>query len=110
MSAYQFERAAVISTGMMGTGTAVTLALGGVPVTILSRTEEGARQGLEAARAQLALLEAHGLADSARAAAIDSTTAFDDTIARVDLVIESAPEDMEFKQVLFARLDSLARP
>src|SRR5689334_20006171 len=109
MSAHNFESAAVIGTGMMGPGIAVTLAIGGVASTILSRTEEGARKGLETARAQLALLNEHGLADSSRAAAIDSTTAFDDTIARVDLVIESAPENMEFKQDLFARMDSMAR-
>src|SRR5690242_17475318 len=105
MSTQKFENAAVIGSGMMGPGIAVTLALGGVRATILSRSEEGARKGLEAGRAQLALLETHGLADSARVAPIDSTTAFDQTIARVDLVIESAPENMEFKQDLFARMD-----
>ena len=72
----------MIGTGMMGPGIAVTLALGGVPSTILSRTEEGARKGLDTARAQLALLEAHGLADSGKAAAIDASTAFDETVAR----------------------------
>src|SRR6476646_9308842 len=108
MSAQLFRSAAVIGTGMMGPGIAVTLALGGVPATILSRTEEGARRGLDAARAQLALLDTNGIADAATAAAIDAATAFDDTIARVDLVIESAPENMEFKQELFARMDGIA--
>jgi 3-hydroxybutyryl-CoA dehydrogenase len=114
MSKYSFSTAAVIGTGMMGPGIAGTLALGGVRATILSRTEEGAAKGLEAARRQLRLLEDHGLAEPAQAARalelVDASAAFDSTIGRVDLVIESAPENMEFKQKLFAQLDSLAKP
>src|SRR4029077_21272113 len=98
MSKYQFKTAAVIGTGMMGPGIAGTLALGGVRATILSRTEEGAHRGLESARRQIRLLEENGLADPARAARalelVDASTAFDATIARADLVIESAPENM----------------
>jgi 3-hydroxybutyryl-CoA dehydrogenase len=114
MSKYQFHTAAVIGTGMMGPGIAGTLALGGVHATILSRTEEGAVKGLESARRQIRLLEENGLADPARAAPaielLDASSAFDATIARVDLVIESAPENMEFKQKLFAHMDSIAKP
>ena len=111
---HDFSQAAVIGTGMMGPGIALTLALGGVRATILSRTDEGARRGLEAAKAQWALLEEHGLIEGARAAAalqrISAATAFEETVAAADLVIESAPENMDFKKSLFARLDALARP
>jgi 3-hydroxybutyryl-CoA dehydrogenase len=110
MPADNFRTAAVIGSGMMGPGIALTLALGGLRTTILSRTREGADKGLAAARAQLDLLTANGLADPGRVAPIDASTAFDQTVAGVDLVIESAPENMEFKQALFARLDALARP
>jgi 3-hydroxybutyryl-CoA dehydrogenase len=114
MSNYQFQTAAVIGTGMMGPGVAGTLALGGVRSTILSRTKQGARKGLESARRQILLLEENGLASPARAARalelIDATSDGDATIARVDLVIESAPENMEFKQKLFAHMDSIAKP
>jgi 3-hydroxybutyryl-CoA dehydrogenase len=114
MSKYEFQSAAVIGTGMMGPGIAGTLALGGVRATILSRTEEGARKGLESARRQICLLEENGLADADRAARalelLDSTAAFDETVSRVDLVIESAPENMEFKQKLFAHMDSISKP
>src|SRR5215467_13663031 len=114
MSNYQFQTAAVIGTGMMGPGIAGTLALGGVRSTILSRTEEGAAKGLESARRQIRLLEENGLADASRAARaldlVDSSSAFDAIIASVDLVIESAPENMEFKQNLFAQMDSIAKP
>src|SRR5215831_5993377 len=106
MSKDRFQTAAVIGTGMMGPGIAGTLALGGVHATILSRTEEGAARGLESARRQLRLLEENGLIEADRAAAalgrVDASTDFDKIIAQVDLVIESAPENMEFKQKLFA--------
>src|ERR1700680_404507 len=99
MSNYQFQTAAVIGTGMMGPGIAGTLALGGVRATILRRTEESARKALQPARRQIRLLEENALADPARAThaleLVDSSSAFDTTIARVDLVIESAPENME---------------
>src|SRR4051812_25356713 len=114
MSRDRFQTAAVIGTGMMGPGIAGTLALGGVAATILSRTQESAAKGLESARRQIRLLEENGLADAAQAARavelVDASAAFDDVIRRVDLVIESAPENMEFKQKLFAHMDSIAKP
>ena len=114
MAAAIFHTAAVIGTGMMGPGIAMTLATGGIRSTILSRTPEGAAKGLEAGRAQARLLEEHGLIDAAQASAVrdllDASADFDAAIARADLVIESAPENMEFKQDLFARMDSIAKP
>ena len=51
-----FETAAVIGTGMMGPGIALTLTLGGVRSTILGRTPESAAAGLERAHAQARVL------------------------------------------------------
>src|SRR6266478_4577122 len=106
----RFRTAAVIGTGMMGPGIAATLALGGVPVTILSRTEENATKGVDAAHAQLRVLAENGLAElvETREASdrIDASCAFDQTVGNVDLVIESAPENMDLKQKMFARLDA----
>jgi 3-hydroxybutyryl-CoA dehydrogenase len=111
---HDFSQAAVIGTGMMGPGIALTLALGGVRATILSRTGEGARRGLESAMAQGRLLEEHGLIECTLAAAarerLRTGTDFDGTVATADLVIESAPESMDFKKSLFAHLDAVARP
>ncbi|HXB74292.1 MAG TPA: 3-hydroxyacyl-CoA dehydrogenase family protein [Candidatus Acidoferrales bacterium] len=107
----RFTCAAVIGTGMMGPGIALTLALGGLRTTILSRTAEGAAQGVDKARAQARFLAANQLVDPAVAARaaelVMASAAFDDTIAAADLVIESGPEDMTFKQELFARMDAL---
>lgn len=113
MSISRFQSAAVIGTGMMGPGIAVTLALGGLETTILSRREETARAGLAKALAQVELLETHGLAepDAARRARqlLASSTAFDEVVARVGLVVESGPETMEYKQEVFARMDAIGR-
>ena len=112
MSNTSFRNAAVIGTGMMGPGIAGGLALGGVHATILSRNEETAAKGLEAARAQLRTLAENALVEmiAAREAIerLDSSSAFDRTVGNADLVIESVPENMELKQRLFARMDSLA--
>ena len=109
-----FESAAVIGTGMMGPGIALTLALGGVPSTILSRSSESAARGLETARGQAGVLSAAELiSESECAAAVEllhASTDFETTVGRAAIVIESAPEDLAFKQELFARLDRLAQP
>ena len=110
----QFDRAAVIGTGMMGPGIALTLALGGIPTTLLSRTPEAAADGRAKAEAHARLLASNHLVEpgaAARALEILSTsTAFDSVIPAAGLVIESGPEDMAWKQDLFARLDALAYP
>ncbi len=109
-----FERAAVIGTGMMGPGIALTLALGGVPATIVSRTAEGAAEGVEKARERAQFLAHRGLLEPAAAARagslITGSPDLDETVHGADLVVESGPEDMEFKQRLFAQMDTLARP
>ncbi|MBZ5728809.1 MAG: 3-hydroxyacyl-CoA dehydrogenase family protein [Acidobacteriia bacterium] len=114
MAQLQFASAAVIGSGMMGPGIALTLALGGVRTTILSRTAEGAARGLDKARAQARLLADNGLADAAQTSRalhlLSGSARFDETLAAAGLVVESGPEDMAFKQELFARMDSLARP
>jgi 3-hydroxybutyryl-CoA dehydrogenase len=112
MNSTQFQTAAVIGTGMMGPGIALTLALGGVQSTILSRTAQGAAAGLARARAQAGVLVDNGLAaaaDAQRAMGLLAASAdFDGAIAAADLVVESGPEDMAWKQDLFARMDGLA--
>jgi 3-hydroxybutyryl-CoA dehydrogenase len=107
-----FSRAAVIGTGMMGPGIAVSLTLAGLPATLLSRTAEGAARGLAKAQNQLFILNENGLAsDAATRWARENLTAsdgFEATVGEADLVIESAPENLAFKQDLFRQLDAIA--
>jgi 3-hydroxybutyryl-CoA dehydrogenase len=95
-----FQTAAVIGTGTMGPGIASTLALGGVSTVILSRNAASAQDALQRAR-QYAGEHAHLLSAS---------TDLDAAVPGVDLVVESAPEDMAFKKELFAHLDAIAKP
>jgi 3-hydroxybutyryl-CoA dehydrogenase len=114
MSETKFAKAAVIGTGMMGPGIAVTLALGGVRTVLLSRTGDAALKGLQRARSDARMLEAYDVYTGGRVTyaleLLTTSTNFEETVAGVDLVIESAPEDMAFKQDLFARMDRVAPP
>jgi 3-hydroxybutyryl-CoA dehydrogenase len=105
-------RAAVLGTGMMGPGIAVSLALGGCEAVLASRTEEGAARGLAAARGQLDVLEANGLAEPGAAAEararLSAAAELEAACAGAAVVVESVPEDLELKQALFARLEELA--
>jgi 3-hydroxybutyryl-CoA dehydrogenase len=104
-------KAAVIGTGMMGPGIAMTLTLGGVDAVILGRTVESAAAGLAAARRQFELLDSNGLVTVEQAAFSSShlraSTALEVEVAGADLVVESGPENLPFKQELFGRLDGL---
>src|ERR1017187_6765377 len=81
MSQNRFSTASVVGTGMMGPGIALTLALGGIRVTLLSRTAEGAAQGVEKAREQGRVLTANQLAGTAEVARalerLDGSSDFD---------------------------------
>ena len=93
------RKAAVIGTGMMGPGIAATLARGGLEVTLLSRNEAGAAAGVQRAREE---------AGPEVAGQITGSTDMEHVVAGVDIVIESAPEEMKFKQRLFEYLDRVA--
>ena len=98
----------------MGPGIALTLALGGWRTTILSRSAENAARALENARGQALVLADRELVDRERteqaAQLLSVSTAFEATIGDAGLVIESTPEEMGFKQELFARMDAVAKP
>src|SRR5580700_1717794 len=107
--ARRIESGAVIGTGSMGPGVALTLALSGLPVTIVSRTAEGEARGLHKARALAAFLRDNELvtqADAAEALERLTTSSDLDAAARgADFILESGPEDLAWKQELFAALD-----
>lgn len=98
----------------MGPGIALTLSLAGLPATIVSRSAMGAERGLRSALRQLELLEENQLVSRQQVAfsraQLASSSALEKEVAKADLIVESAPEDLAFKQQLFARLDALAPP
>lgn len=113
MGETRFSQAAVIGTGMMGPGIAVTLAMGGVRTKLVSRAPDTAAKGLQRARSDARMLEAYEVYTAGRVAyaieLLSASHSLDEAVAGADLVIESGPENMEFKQNLFARLDQMAR-
>ena len=106
--------AAVLGTGMMGPGVAVSLALGGIETTIVSRSEEGAARGVNVAAGQIDVIEQHGLCSAEQAqearARIRGSADLESAVANADFVSESAPENLALKQELFERLDRVAPP
>jgi 3-hydroxybutyryl-CoA dehydrogenase len=98
----------------MGPGIALALAMGGIRATLLSRSAAGTALGLEKAGAQGRVLTDNQLAGAAEVERaldlLDASTDFDRSIAQADLVVESGPEDLVWKQDLFARMDALATP
>src|ERR1017187_3915733 len=110
----RFTTASVVGTGMMGPGIALMRALGGIRVTLLSRTVEGAAQGMEKAREQGRGLPANQLRRTAEVERalerLDGSTDFDRSVAGAALVVESGPEDLAWQQDLFGRMGGLARP
>ena len=113
MNWQDIQAAAVIGTGMMGPGIALTLAIGGLRATIVSRSSDSAEAGLVKARKQAQSLREYELlaADETDRvlARLSASANLEEAAAPADIVIESAPENMEFKKDLFARLDAMTR-
>ncbi len=108
------EKAVVLGTGMMGPGIAATLCAGGIDTVLVSRTLEGVTAGRDKVAGLLRTLDEEGLlhrtprekswegAYRRLSVSIDLAAAVKDT----HLVIESTPENLEFKQALFQLLDA----
>src|SRR5580658_8126149 len=98
----EFTNAVVIGTGMMGPGISAIFALGGLRTTLLSRDPAGAAKGRERALSLVDLLAENDLTDrkAARKAhnLLVGSADMDSTVRGADIVVESAPEGMDFKQ------------
>jgi 3-hydroxyacyl-CoA dehydrogenase len=111
----EIERAVVIGAGVMGSGIAQVLAVGGCQVTCCDVDQQQldrAAQQTNEGRYGLARAVERGklTADDARLAA-ERLTFSDDAagaIASADLVLEAVPERLELKVELFGQWDALA--
>src|SRR6266849_2467885 len=105
-------RVAVIGTGMMGPGIAITLALAGHPVTLFGRSADSVPRGLAAVDRGLQQLRDERLttARSAHAAQrrIHGSTDLAAAVGQAAFVFESVIEELDLKQQLFRQLDQLA--
>ncbi|HEX6025597.1 MAG TPA: 3-hydroxyacyl-CoA dehydrogenase NAD-binding domain-containing protein, partial [Solirubrobacter sp.] len=95
-------RAAVIGGGLMGHGIAQVLALGGLEVVVHDPMPEA----LAAVPGRIAAnLEALGIDADVR---VEVQPELEAAAAGADWVFEAAPENLELKQDVFARLDAAA--
>ena len=114
MKAEEVKRAAVIGVGTMGPGIALSLAQAGIEVRLMGRSQESCQRGTAAVEGILALYREHGLLTKGRAEAayarIKGATGLEEADQEADLVIEAAPEELDLKKDLFARLDAVCPP
>jgi 3-hydroxybutyryl-CoA dehydrogenase len=110
----RFARVAVVGTGMMGPGMAVTMARGGSRVTICGRTDESVARGLARVEAALAFLVENQLLPAGEAPVlrerIRGTSDLAQAVDGAGLVQESIAENLEEKRGLFRRLEALCAP
>jgi 3-hydroxybutyryl-CoA dehydrogenase len=110
----RFARVAVVGTGMMGPGMAVTMARGGSQVAIYGRTEESVARGLAGVEAALSFLVENQLLPAGEAPAlrkrIRGTSDLAQAVDGTGLVQESIAENLEAKRDLFRRLEGLCSP
>ncbi len=107
-------RVAVVGTGMMGPRIAMTMALGGFPVTLIGRDTGKTELAANSLSKDMQSLVLHGLIDeterTAALALLSHTTDLDAGARDARLVIESIVEHMPTKAELFRHLDELCGP
>ncbi len=111
--AREVGQAAVLGAGTMGSGIAISLATGGIAVTLVDAKQEALEAGLARVRSAIDASERKGRLDAAAAAAARGRVQGSLTLAAVsaaDLVIEAVFENLAVKREVFARLGALCRP
>jgi len=106
------ERAAVIGSGTMGTGIAMSLLDADIPVRLLDASSASLEKGVERIRAFYAGSVSKGRMTQARAdrriSLLTPVSGYEE-IADVDLVVEAVFERMDVKQSVFRELDRHVR-
>ena len=107
-------RIALVGAGVIGSSWSFVFARAGLDVFVHDAVPGSAVKALDFVRSALSDLEAQGLASTespdAILARIKPTSRLEDALEAADYVQESAPERVEVKRELYARLDSLAAP
>jgi 3-hydroxyacyl-CoA dehydrogenase len=107
------RQAAVLGAGTMGSGIAISLTTGGIPVTLVDAKQEALDAGLARVKAAIDSAERKGRLAAEAAAAARARVQGSLTLAAVagaDLVIEAVYENLAVKRELFGRLGQLAPP
>ena len=106
-------RVGVLGAGTMGGGIAMNFLTAGIPVTIVEAEQANLDRGVATITRNYANSVKRGKLSDAEAAAamalLTPSLAFDD-LGGADLVIEAVYENMDLKQEIFAKLDTIAKP
>ena len=108
------ERVAVIGAGAMGHGVAQVAGMAGYTVDLYDVDNAALSRGLERIEANLDEGVERGKVDpevrERALSAITTTPVLEHAVRDADLVIEAAPESLQLKKEIFARLDSYCSP
>jgi 3-hydroxyacyl-CoA dehydrogenase len=107
------SQAAVLGAGTMGSGIAISLATGGIGVTLIDAKQDALDAGLARVNSAIDAAERKGRLDAAAAAAALARVQGSLTLAAVagaDLVVEAVFENLAVKREVFGRLGELAKP
>ena len=107
------NQSVVLGAGTMGSGIAISLATGGIPVTLIDAKQEALDAGLARVQAAINAAERKGRLDAESAAAARGRVQGSLTLAAAsgaDLVIEAVFENLAVKREVFGRLGQLCRP
>ncbi len=108
------NKIAVMGAGMMGTGIAQVIAMGGYPVSVRDIASDFLDKSKARIEKKLKELVEKGRLSDQDAKSISSRMTFTEdlkaAVAHADLIIEAVPEDLELKRKVFSELEKMAKP
>ena len=103
-----------MGAGMMGTGIAQVVAMGGYPVSVRDIASELLAKSKAKIEKKLKELVDKGKLSDQDAKNISTTLTFTEdlkaAVAEADLIMEAVPEDLELKRRVFTELEKMAKP
>jgi len=110
----ELSRIAVMGAGLMGTGIAQVVAMGGYTITIRDIAADFLSKSKTKIEKRLKELVDKGKVSEQDAKSVWSRMTFTEDLktaaADADFIIEAVPEDLELKRKVFSELDKMAKP
>ena len=110
----ELNKIAVMGAGMMGTGIAQVVAMGGYPVSVRDIASDFLDKSKARIEKKLKELVEKGRLSEQDAKKISSRMTFTEdlkaAVAEADLIIEAVPEDLELKRKVLTELEKMAKP
>jgi enoyl-CoA hydratase/3-hydroxyacyl-CoA dehydrogenase len=114
LTAERIRKTAVIGSGAMGHGITELLAMNGYEVTMVDINDEILQKAREKIKWSLGkFVEKRRIRQEdaeAALARVATTTSYEQAGKEIDFAIEAAPENLDLKKTVFAKLDQIAPP